>query len=153
MDNEQNYQQPEKKKSKIGIILLVIFVCIIPVIILVMIMLVSFGVLMFNNSTGVVETTTSQVDSMMVKVFNDRIETYLGDNQNRSSVIALVQSIKVNNLHDDNKVDISVSLKNGMTYTYNDGIDTSIFSTDSKYSISASKNGAGYYDKVIIVEK
>ena len=154
--NSQNqggqYNQPPKKKSKVGWIILIVLVCLLPVIILVFIMLTSLGVLIFNNATSNVETQMSSINSIEISMQNARYESYLGEDKNSNIAIALTQLIKANNAYDTNKIDVNVQLKDGSTYTL-DNVNTNIFATGSKYDITADYNKEGYINLINIKEK
>ncbi len=166
MNNNQNYQQPQqqyqvqpnmnqqppKKKSKVGLIVLIVFVCLLPVILLIFIMLVSLGVLVYNNAAVKVDTQMDNINSIEISMFNSRYESYIGNDKTMSHVISLVQMTKANNNYEDNKVDISILLKDHSTYSLND-FSTSLLSSSSKYDISAEKNSMGYIDFIYVKEK
>ena len=166
MNNNQNYQQPQqqyqvqpnmnqqapKKKSKVGLIVLIVFVCLLPVILLIFIMLLSLGVLVYNNAAVKVETQIDNINSMEISLFNSSYEPYIGNDKTMSHVISMVQMAKVNNNYEDHKVDISIQLKDNSTYSLND-FSTSMLSSSSKYDISAEKNSEGYIDLIYVKEK
>lgn len=150
MDNNQ--QKPKGKKSDIGIILLVVFLCILPIIAIVGVMLLSLGVLVFNQNQDTASNAITSISELQISSFNARYESYIGDGKTMSSVIALVQSTKVNNLHEDNKIDINLTLIDGSTYSIED-INSSVLSTSRRYNISAKYGNDGYINSIDIIEQ
>ncbi len=115
-------------------------------------MLVRLGLLVYNNAAVKVDTQMDNINSIEISIFNSRYESYIGNDKTMSHVISLVQMTKANNNYEDNKVDISILIKDHSTYSLND-FSTSLLSSSSKYDISAEKNSMGYIDFIYVKEK
>ena len=150
-NNFQNSNQQPKKKSKVGIILLIVLVCLLPII-LIAVMLISSGVMIYNNVTTDVVSTSGATVNLSTLMFNTQFENFEGDNKSWHSVEFLIAGIKTSNSNSDNKINVEVELNDGSKYNL-ESFDSSKIRPISRFSITCIKNDeTGYIELIKINE-
>lgn len=124
--------------------------------ILLAILIISLGIMIYNQASGVVDS--GAMDEVAVATFNKKFQQYEGKNVRGANVNALIQSIVQNNLtnaSDSSKqVEIDVQASNWESGTKPTGKATSIgakASTGKSYEVTTETDSkSGYVTKVII---
>ncbi|MBR6253257.1 MAG: hypothetical protein IKR04_05440 [Clostridia bacterium] len=156
MDNNQQAPQGQKKKSNIGIIILIVLVCLLPVIALIRVMLMSLGVLLFNQASINADNELSGMLQQYMLTFNAKYETFLGEEKKSSDVSQLMSLVRLNNVDvtETQKIVLNITFKDGHSYTideiYNGGPQ---LSSSSTYDVSAEYGKDGYINIINIFEK
>ena len=82
--------------------------------ILLSILLISLGIMIFSNASGVIDSNA--MDEVAVNTFNQKFTQYAGTNVRGSNVNALLKSIVQNNLtnsgDESKQVEIEITAKN-----------------------------------------
>lgn len=104
--------------------------------ILLAILLISLGIMIYNQASGVVNNNA--MTEVEVTTFNQKFEQYLGDNVRGANVRSLLNAINTNNMStdDDSK---KVSLIGAVT----DPTSKSSISTGKTYKVEVTKNTTG----------
>ncbi len=87
--------------------------------ILLAILIISLGIMVFRQASGVVDTNA--MDEVAVSSFNEKFQQYVGDNVRGANVNALINTIVQNNLtnSDDSSKQVKIVLSAGTNW--NDG--------------------------------
>lgn len=124
--------------------------------ILLSILIISLGIMIFRQASGVVDSNA--MDEVAVSTFNQKFTQYEGNNVRGSNVNALIETIVQNNLTNSadtsKQVEISVTATNWESGTKPSGKATSIgakASTGKSYKVVMTKDTkSGYVTKVTI---
>ena len=101
--------------------------------ILLAILIISLGIMIYNQASGVVNNNA--MTEVEVSTFNQKFEQYFGDNVRGANVNALITAVNNNNMStDDNSKKVKITFE-GMT-----GSGT----VSSTYSTKAAKTGKTY---------
>ena len=111
--------------------------------ILLAILIISLGILIYNQASGVV--TNNSMDEVSIQTFNNKFLQYAGD-QKGSAVRALLSQINASNATDGTPVEI--------TPTWADGITESTIETGGTYYITIEMDSdSGLVDTITIGTK
>lgn len=110
--------------------------------ILLAILIISLGIMIYNQASGVVNNNAmSEVD---ITTFNQKFEQYVGDKVRGANVIALISAVKSNN--EVNSGDTSKQVKlSGKT-------ESSQIGTGKTYKVSINKYENGLVSEITITE-
>ena len=127
--------------------------------ILLSILLISLGIMIFSNASGVIDSNA--MDEVAVNTFNQKFTQYEGTNVRGSNVNALIKSIVQNNLTNSGdtskQVSITVSASNWGTGTPPSGTQTTsgyaLALTGKSYNVSCQMDTqSGYVTGVTIAD-
>lgn len=115
--------------------------------ILLSILIISLGIMIFNQASGVVNNNS--MTEVEVNTFNQKFEQYIGQKVRGANVNALIQAINTNNMSNSDDASKQVTLvgsdtnmfkeKDHTTYkTYNKGA-----STGETYTVTVEENTSG----------
>lgn len=110
--------------------------------ILLAILIISLGIMIYNQASGVVNNNAmSEVD---ITTFNQKFEQYVGDRVRGANVIALISAVKSNNEVNSDDESKKVTLT-GKT-------ETSQIGTGKTYKVSITEYKNGLVNKISITE-
>ena len=110
--------------------------------ILLAILIISLGIMIYNQASGVVNNNAmSEVD---ITTFNQKFEQYVGDRVRGANVIALISAVKSNNEVNSDDESKKVTLT-GKT-------ETSQIGTGKTYKVSITEYENGLVNKISITE-
>lgn len=110
--------------------------------ILLAILIISLGIMIYNQASGVVNNNAmSEVD---ITTFNQKFEQYVGDKVRGANVIALISAVKSNNEVNSGDASKQVTLK-GKT-------ESSQIGTGKTYKVSISNYENGLVSEITITE-
>lgn len=110
--------------------------------ILLAILIISLGIMIYNQASGVVNNNAmSEVD---ITTFNQKFEQYVGDRVRGANVIALISAVKSNNEVNSDDESKKVTLT-GKT-------ETSQIGTGKTYKVSITEYKNGLVNKISIAE-
>lgn len=100
-------------------------------------------IIAYNSSSNVADATVN-LENQMIKTFNVQIESYLGEGQSGSKVIALINGVITNINMNENEKKIKIILDNEEIE------DATKIVRSEKYTIMSEKDSEGYINKVIL---
>lgn len=130
--------------------------------VLIAILLIALGLVIYNNSKGVIETGSKQMNATEIQIFNSQFTKYEGV-QNGANLKSLLNAVIANNstYSDDESRQVAVSPAKGIFLTYQGFTgrkETTVISSwaneakfSQKYKVICQKNEDGLVETISIL--
>lgn len=119
--------------------------------ILLSILIISLGILIFNQASGVINNNA--MTEVEVNSFNQKFEQYFGTKVRGANVNALIQAVNTNNLANSGDDSKTVTIESSVTDKDDEGNYKKSASTGKTYTVEATGHtNGGLINKIKITE-